>query len=205
MDTDNEFLYFDPHLFSAIPAILPTLANGATLVMTSCKVPDEGELMRICGAPCPDGPGVVKAIEPVVPVPVNIGPIVLSAIERDDRGAVKKLLFLYGQEESDRATLEEIVNATLRIGLQSGKVWLLDLLDEVNVLFTIPDINARFTKFGNQAAMDWLNLEMRQARQEVPSKVYRDIGKDVELGITYQRPDDLPRSYKSFHGIASKK
>ena len=73
----DEFLFFDPR---ALPVILPTLANGAALVMTSSIAPNAADdLMRLFDARYPDGTRVVKVINWIEACPT------CSAQNRADR------------------------------------------------------------------------------------------------------------------------
>ena len=56
----DEFLFFDPR---ALPVILPTLANGAALVLTSSIAPNAADdLMRLFEAKYADGTRVVNVL-----------------------------------------------------------------------------------------------------------------------------------------------
>ena len=56
----DEFLFFDPR---ALPVILPTLANGAALVLTSSIAPNAADdLMRLFDAKYADGTRVVSVL-----------------------------------------------------------------------------------------------------------------------------------------------
>jgi hypothetical protein len=60
----DEFLFFDPR---ALPVILPTLANGAALVLTSSIAPNAADdLMRMLDVRYPDGTRVVNVINWIV-------------------------------------------------------------------------------------------------------------------------------------------
>jgi hypothetical protein len=56
----DEFLFFDPR---ALPVILPTLANGAALVLTSSIAPNAADdLMRLFDAKYDDGTRIVNVL-----------------------------------------------------------------------------------------------------------------------------------------------
>lgn len=60
----DEFLFFDPR---ALPVILPTLNNGASLVLTSSIAPNAAtDLMRMLDARYPDGTRVVNVLNWIV-------------------------------------------------------------------------------------------------------------------------------------------